>query len=121
MAASISPDGSKAAVVGMDDDHLMAVLDLNSGAVIAKQKGGKKIVLKIGWVSDNEFVSIGIRHYKYWTLDGAKLSAKDGKDPSNFVSLAVDSDKSVFVGASAGVINIYKGTAQLKSVQLKKP
>jgi hypothetical protein len=37
----------------MDDDHNVAVLDLQKGTIISKQKGGKKVILKIGWVSDN--------------------------------------------------------------------
>ena len=49
---SISPDGSKAVAAGIDDDHYVAVLDLKKGTVIAKQKGGKKVILKLGWLSD---------------------------------------------------------------------
>ena len=79
LALAISPDGSKAVATGMDDDHMVAVLDLKKGTVIAKQKGGKKVILKAGWISDEEFVTVGIRHFKYWTLDGAKIKAKDGK------------------------------------------
>lgn len=39
-------------------------------------KGTKKVITKIVWVSDHEFVSVGINHYKYWTLDGKKLTGK---------------------------------------------
>lgn len=52
MALAISPDGTKAVAAGMDDDHYVAVLDLKKGTVIAKQKGGKKVILKLGWLSD---------------------------------------------------------------------
>ena len=52
LALAISPDGSKAVAAGMDDDHYIAVLDLKKGTVISKQKGGKKVILKVGWLSD---------------------------------------------------------------------
>ena len=78
LALAISPDGTKAVAAGMDDDHWVAVLDLKKGTVVGKQKGGKKVILKLGWLSEEEFVSVGIRHFKYWTLDGNKLTGKDG-------------------------------------------
>jgi hypothetical protein len=52
----------------MDDDHLVTLLDLKKGNVLASKKGGKKVILKLGWVNDDEFVSIGIKHFKYWTV-----------------------------------------------------
>ena len=52
LALAISPDGTKAVAAGMDDDHYVAVLDLKKGTVIAKQKGGKKVILKLGWLSE---------------------------------------------------------------------
>jgi hypothetical protein len=42
-----------AAVAGMDDDHQVAVLDLKTGAVRAIKNGGKKVILKLGWVNDD--------------------------------------------------------------------
>lgn len=37
----------------MDDDHHVALLDLEKGIRINKVKGTKKIVIKILWTEDN--------------------------------------------------------------------
>ena len=50
---AISPDGSLGVCAGMDDDHQVAVLDLSKKVVAAKAKGGKKVILKLGWVNDS--------------------------------------------------------------------
>jgi hypothetical protein len=36
---------------GMDEDHLVSLLDLKKGAVVSSKKGGKKVILKLGWVN----------------------------------------------------------------------
>ena len=53
LALAISPDGTKAVAAGMDDNHDVAVIDLEKGTVIAKKRGGSKVILKLGWVSDD--------------------------------------------------------------------
>lgn len=68
LACAINPESKLAVCAGMDDDHLVALLDLNKRAVVSTKKGGKKVILKLGWVNSNEFVSIGIKHFKYWTV-----------------------------------------------------
>lgn len=79
LACAINPDSELAVCAGMDDDHLVALLDLKKGKTITSKKGGKKVILKMGWVNDTDFVSIGIKHYKYWTVDGTNLNFKEGK------------------------------------------
>ncbi len=53
LACAINPEGTLAAVAGMDDDHQVAVLDLKTGTVRATKNGGKKVILKLGWVNDD--------------------------------------------------------------------
>ncbi len=60
----------------MDDDHLVSLLDLKKGTVVSSKKGGKKVILKLGWVNENEFVSVGIKHFKYWTVEKGSLTFK---------------------------------------------
>ena len=119
LALAISPDGSKAVAAGMDDDHYVAVLDLEKGTVITKQRGGKKVILKLGWVSNDEFVSVGIRHFRYWTFDGRSIKGKDGNSPAYFVSLAIGDGK-VLTGASHGTIYSWRGNSGKLAVTLKK-
>lgn len=51
LACAISPDGTFGVCAGMDDDHLVALLDLKNGRVVSSKKGGKKVILKLGWVN----------------------------------------------------------------------
>lgn len=110
LACAISPDSELGVCAGMDDDHVVTVLDLKKGKVLSSKKGGKKVILKLGWVNDSEFVSVGIKHFKYWTVDGSNLSVKDGKTQEILVSLAIDKSKgTVLVGGSGGKIYSCKG------------
>jgi hypothetical protein len=52
LALAINPRSDLAACAGMDDDHLVTLLDLKKGTILSSVKGGKKAILKMGWVSD---------------------------------------------------------------------
>lgn len=49
LSISINHDGSRAVCVGMDDDHHIALLDLNTGKKLSEVKGSKKLIMKILW------------------------------------------------------------------------
>lgn len=53
LAVAINPEGSYGVCAGMDDDHVVTVLDLRKGCVISSKKGGKKVILKLGWLNEN--------------------------------------------------------------------
>jgi len=76
LACGINPGSTLGVCAGMDDDHLVTLLDLKKGTILGSKKGGKKIILKIGWVNENEFVTIGIKNFKYWTAEKGSLSFK---------------------------------------------
>lgn len=76
LAVAFSPDGKKAACAGMDDDHHVALLDLVGKTIVRVVKGTKKVITKLIWISDSSFVSVGICHYKLWTVGGKDLTGK---------------------------------------------
>lgn len=116
MALAFSPDGTKAACAGMDDDHHVAVLNLDNGSVIATQKGTKKVITKIVWTSNNAFVTAGISHFKSWTLEGKTLKGKESPKRYNFVSIAYDEEtQKIFTGASKGTIVVWTGSTPDKN------
>jgi hypothetical protein len=65
-------------------------------------------------------VSVGINHYKLWTVEGNKISGKEGKQRGNFVSLAIGKGL-VLTGASSGTIYSWKGVDSKIAVTLQKP
>lgn len=119
LCCSISPSAKKAVCVGMDDDHIVAVIDLSeSSKVLAKEKGGKEIILKCEWVDENTFVTAGIKHYKLWSFDGGRLKQQKGSGRLlNFVSLAVGNGM-ILTGGEANSLVSWKGNAQMKTIQL---
>lgn len=53
IAVSISPNGKLGVCVGMDENHEIAVLDLYNKELLAREKGGRKVITKIKWISDS--------------------------------------------------------------------
>lgn len=97
LAVAINPEGNLGVCAGMDDEHWIALLDLEKGTILAKQKGTRKVILKMGWVNNYSFVGIGINNFKMWTYSDGKLVGKDSRARGNLVSLAISS-KMVLTG-----------------------
>ena len=65
-------------------------------------------------------MSVGIRHFRHWTLSKGNLKGQDGKSPVYFVSLAIKG-KTILTGASKGDIYSWRGNTGSKVITLKKP
>lgn len=65
-------------------------------------------------------MTIGIRHFKHWTIEGGKMKGKDGNDPANLVSLAIGKGK-ILTGASQGTIFSWNKNKGALVATLKKP
>lgn len=50
------------------------------------------MILRVAWVNEEEFVTVGIRHYKYWSMEKGALKGRQAKERLCFVSLAVKDD-----------------------------
>jgi hypothetical protein len=78
--------------------------------------------LSLEWISENQFVSIGIKHYKLWTCDGKSIKGENGSFGKNcnvLCSLAVKGEN-IFVGAGDGALQKWGGKACMNSVKLHK-
>eukprot|EP00742_Colponemidia_sp_Colp-10_P006323 GILJ01006777.1.p1 GENE.GILJ01006777.1~~GILJ01006777.1.p1 ORF type:complete len:2262 (-),score=409.36 GILJ01006777.1:195-6980(-) len=78
LAVAFNPAGDKVAGVGQDADHSVAVYDWRSSTLIACVKSDKNRVLELAWKSDTEFVTAGIKHIKFWTVNGRSVTGKQG-------------------------------------------
>eukprot|EP00760_Papus_ankaliazontas_P036533 PhM_4_TR8339/c5_g1_i1/m.73333 len=84
VSVSFSADGSKIASVGLDDDHSIAVYDWAAGSLLATSKGDTNRILDIQNNTSkdadpqSEWVTVGVKHTYFWTLDGGSLSSKRG-------------------------------------------
>ena len=63
-ALAFSPSGKILAAVGMEDDHNIALYNLQVNAVICSVKGDREVIINLGFISETEFVTVGIKHYK---------------------------------------------------------
>lgn len=65
-----SPSGSKLAAACIDDNHMVVVFDVASGNILGCEKGDTAKIVDLEWESEESFVSVGIKHFKTWTLAG---------------------------------------------------
>jgi len=71
--------GSKYLVAsGMDDNHYVFVFDIDKGTLLTSEKGGRDVIIGMKWVDDSHFVSVGVKHYKYWTFEGKSVKGQTG-------------------------------------------
>ena len=63
---AFSPSGTKIAAAAMNDDHNIAVYNIQSNALVVSVKGDREKILDIAFISESELVTSGIKHYKVW-------------------------------------------------------
>jgi len=68
-------------------------------------------------------VSVGIKHYKQWTVNPLKGQTGQFKGGNNILCCVAVKDSQVYVGAGDGCLQIWQGKSLVKSHPLheKKP
>jgi tricorn protease-like protein len=77
-ALKFSPNGSKLACACIDDNHMVVVFDVDKKEMIACEKGDTAKIVDLDWMGENEFATVGVKHYKTWNLSGSTLTSKKG-------------------------------------------
>lgn len=114
---AFSSSGTKLVAIGMDDEHSVAIYNLQSNSVIVCSKGDREVILDAAWTSETEFVTTGPKHYKMWTLSGNQLSGRKGvfgKNNNMLMCLAVQGTN-IYTGTAAGTIIKWAGNSAGKS------
>lgn len=64
-------------------------------------------------------VSIGIKHYSIWTIEGKKLKGKKGnfKRNNNLLTCVKVRDKKILVGAGDGSLQIWQDTGIMQTIK----
>jgi WD40 repeat protein len=120
---TFSPSGKFLLATMADDDHMLNLMSVGGASgqelsVIAKEKGGRDVILGVTWRSDAEFVAIGIKLYKVCTVSGSAIKGAKGDfgNGSNFlVSVAfIRQTGDVVCGTAVGEVQLWRGTSIAK-------
>lgn len=76
---SFSPSGKFLFTCGHDDKNTFAVYDWISGSIVYSGPVSRAKVNGISWKSDNQFITCGMDHVKFWTGKKSMLGRIKGK------------------------------------------
>ena len=96
--------------VGLDDDHSIAVYDWQSRRMIANSKGDVNRIFNVEYSPhDGRIVTGGVKHVKFWVMEGGYLIGRRGVygkigASSTILSIAFHPDGSTLTGTQTGTI-----------------
>jgi len=122
-ALSFSPSGKILVGCAIDVDHHVAVFDVKSGSCLAMNKGGGNQIVDISMKNDGEFVTVGVRHFKFWKYKSGVLDDKNGKFKrekySNMIVNCTFYKNYCITGTLKGEILVWNGTSVTKCIKAK--
>lgn len=121
-SVDFSASGKLLLTVGIDKNHSFAVWRWQDGSRIASGLGHTKRIFLAEFRpdSDSQFVSVGVKHVKFWTVAGSQLLGKRGllKKTGNstqetkmqtMLSVAFGANETTFTGSMCGDVYVWKG------------
>ncbi|CAH1245789.1 EML6 [Branchiostoma lanceolatum] len=117
--------GTRLASVGLDDDHSIVIWDWKTATPLAKTKGHKDKIFGVQWnpYDSARFVTIGIKHVKFWTMSGNSFTSRRGifgsaGEINTMVSVAHGgTPEDVYTGAPSGQVYVWRGNNLARTVQ----
>lgn len=117
-AWGISAWGKYIACSDNHNDHHVSVYEINSGKRLFSENGGPDKIWDISWAKDpnnHSFLSVGIKHVKYWTPFDAKRRSRMGiygkTKRTNFGCVTADNKGNFFSGGANGEVYVWKNNA----------
>ena len=110
VSLSFDAAGKCLASVGLDDDHSVAVYDWQSRRMLANAKGDVNRVFNCEYSPhDGRLVTGGVKHVKFWVMEGGYLVGKRGVygrlgAVSTVLSIAFHPDGSTLTGTQGGAV-----------------
>ena len=74
-----SPDGSKLLSIGKDENNSLAIYDWARERIVVHEQVDKYLVTDAAWKSENEFVTVGKAHIKFYENKGTNLQFRKGR------------------------------------------
>uniref|UniRef100_A0A8P0NVY0 EMAP like 5 n=1 Tax=Canis lupus familiaris TaxID=9615 RepID=A0A8P0NVY0_CANLF len=116
-SVSFSATGKLLLSVGLDPEHTITIWRWQEGAKIASRAGHNQriFVAEFRPDSDSQFVSVGVKHVKFWTLAGRALLSKKGllsavEDArmQTMLAVAFGANNLTFTGTISGDVCVWK-------------
>ncbi|XP_037602711.1 echinoderm microtubule-associated protein-like 5 isoform X2 [Sebastes umbrosus] len=116
-SVSFSATGKLLLSVGLDPEHTVTIWKWQEGAKVASRVGHthRIFVAEFRPDSDTHFVSVGIKHVRFWTLAGRALLSKKGvlstiEDArmQTMLSVAFGANNLTFTGTISGDVCVWK-------------
>ena len=101
---AFSPNGDLLLANGQDDDNSIAIYDWKNNKLIATSGVDKARVTDMAFKNDSEFVTIGLKHIKFWTVKGRNLTT---------FCLFSNNDL-LYSGGQDGIIKIFNSKLEIK-------
>uniref|UniRef100_A0A3P9CCP9 Uncharacterized protein n=1 Tax=Maylandia zebra TaxID=106582 RepID=A0A3P9CCP9_9CICH len=111
------PQRLTAAVCGVEPEHTITVWRWQEGTKVTSKGGHTERIFVVEFRpdSDTQFVSVGIKHIKFWTLVGGSLMYKKGVIGSvedgrmqTMLSVAFGANNLTFTGAINGDVYVWR-------------
>ena len=121
---AFSPNGDLLAAVAMDNFHQVAIYDTHKGTLIGLEKGDTAIIVEVAFKSDTEFYTVGIKHLKFWTIQGRSFVAKKGifRKANNILGCVTANNELCLTGSASGeLISWRQNSIASKHTLHKKP
>jgi len=61
---AFSPSGKSLVAVAIDDDHSVAVYNVETGTCVGVNKGDKSMIIELAFKNETAFSSAGVKHFK---------------------------------------------------------
>jgi len=114
-----SPNGAKLLSIGEDKDHSFALYDWMSNKIIASARVDRGEVTSCEFKSDNEFVTCGVKHIKFWNITGYNMTCLRGliEDFEPIISAVYAFPKKTCVtGTTTGKLIIWSDRTATKAI-----
>jgi microtubule-associated protein-like 6 len=107
-----SPNGSKLLAISLDENHTIFLFDMKQKKLICSTSGGNSKILDACFKNDKEFVTVGLKHYKYWMINDNQFFCKDGifgndTKVDNKIGLVKLSNNNFVTGSATGEVTIW--------------
>ncbi|CAB1335195.1 unnamed protein product, partial [Coregonus sp. 'balchen'] len=116
-SVSFSATGKLLLSVGLDPEHTITIWKWQEGVNVASRSGHiqRIFVAEFRPDSDTQFVSVGIKHVRFWTLAGRALLSKKGVMSTiedarmqTMLSVAFGANNLTFTGTISGDVCVWK-------------